>query len=98
MIIRSIDTIMVWVSNRSSQAIKVTITSTTGGDGSTFEVVPEPLLVETWGQNHWSRGGAETATVVFEKSGTKFQTTLNALDVLLVYSDTYIVQSSTKVG
>ncbi|KAF4573621.1 hypothetical protein EYR40_003298 [Pleurotus pulmonarius] len=87
---------MVWVSNRSSQTIKVTITNNTGGDGSTFEIVPEPLLVEAWKQNHWSRSGNESATVVFEKSGVKFETTLGALDVLLVYSDTYIVQPSTK--
>ncbi|KAG9222090.1 hypothetical protein CCMSSC00406_0009299 [Pleurotus cornucopiae] len=94
----SIETIMVWVSNRSSQTIKVTITNTTGGEGATFDIVPEPLLVETWGQNHWGRNGAENVTVVFEKSGVKFQTALSPLDVLLVYNDTYIVQTSTKVG
>ncbi|KAF4603201.1 hypothetical protein EYR38_003611 [Pleurotus pulmonarius] len=119
---------MVWVSNRSSQSIKVTITNTTGGEGATFDIPPNPLLaseppstshlkdileaqyrtstgrddisnplyVETWGQNHWSRKGAENATVVLEESGIEFQTALGPLDVLLVYSDTYIVQSSTK--
>lgn len=34
---------MVWVSNRSDQTIKVTITNTTGGEGATFEIAP--LLV-----------------------------------------------------
>lgn len=76
--------------------MKVTITNTTGGEGATFDIVPEPTLVETWGQNHWGRNGAENATVVFEKSGVKFQTALSPLDVLLVYNDTYIVQTSTK--
>ncbi|KAL4260677.1 hypothetical protein AB1N83_006553 [Pleurotus pulmonarius] len=92
----SIHTIMVWVSNRSSQTLKVTITNTTDGWGDTFEIAPEPLLVETWEQNHWRRKGAENATVVFEKSGLKFETALGPLDVLIVYNDTYIVQSSTK--
>ncbi|KAF4603167.1 hypothetical protein EYR38_003577 [Pleurotus pulmonarius] len=87
---------MVWVSNRSSQTLKVTITNTTDGWGDTFEIAPEPLLVETWEQNHWRRKGAENATVVFEKSGLKFETALGPLDVLIVYNDTYIVQSSTK--
>ena len=134
MIIYSIDTIMVWVSNRSSQTIKVTITNTTGGEGAAFEIPPNPLLaseppstshplkdileaqlarsrvssgrddlsnplnVETWGQNHWSRKGAENATVVLEESGIEFQTALGPLDVLIIYNYTYIVQSSTKVG
>ncbi|KAF4579475.1 hypothetical protein AB1N83_004154 [Pleurotus pulmonarius] len=123
---------MVWVSNRSPQTIKVTITNTTGGEGATFDIPPNPLLaseppstahplkdileaqfararissgrddlpnplyVETWGQNHWSRKGTENATVVLEESGIEFQTAVGPLDVLLVYSDTYIVQSSTK--
>ncbi|KDQ31536.1 hypothetical protein PLEOSDRAFT_1082555 [Pleurotus ostreatus PC15] len=76
--------------------IKVTITNTTGGEGATFDIVPEPLLVETWRQNHWGRNGAENVTVFFEKSGVKFQTALSPLDVLLVYNDTHIVQTSTK--
>ncbi len=89
---------MVWVSNRSAQTIIVTITNKTGGNASNFEITPEPLLVETHGKNHWSRNGAETATVTFEKSGVKFETAISALDVLTVYNDTYIVQSSTKVS
>ncbi|KAJ8701697.1 hypothetical protein PTI98_000457 [Pleurotus ostreatus] len=78
--------------------IKVTITNTTGGEGATFDIVPEPLLVETWRQNHWGRNGAENATVFFEKSDVKFQTALSPLDVLLASNDTHIVQTSTKVG
>ncbi|KAL4265360.1 hypothetical protein AB1N83_003400 [Pleurotus pulmonarius] len=92
----SIDIIMVWVSNRTSQTIKVAISVKSGGDAHTFEVVPETSLVESSAQNLWGRGGLETATVILEKSGARFQAEVNPSDVLLVYTDTYIVHASTK--
>ncbi|KDQ32806.1 hypothetical protein PLEOSDRAFT_1087565 [Pleurotus ostreatus PC15] len=88
---------MVWISNRSSETIKVVVTSP-GGDPGTYEITPEPLLVESWRQNYWTRKTPETATVTFEKRGVQFQTAVNPTDVLLVYNDTYIVQPSTKVS
>lgn len=89
---------MVWVSNRSANDISVTITNKTGGSADLYQVTPEALLVESRAKNNWNRSGAETATVTFVKSGTKFETALNALDVLVVYGDTYIIIPSTKVS
>ncbi|KAF4603166.1 hypothetical protein EYR38_003576 [Pleurotus pulmonarius] len=89
--------IMVWITNRSSETIKVIVTNP-GGDPGTYEVVPEALLVESWRQNYWSRTTPETATVTFTKKGVQFKTIVNPKDVLLVYNDTYIIQPSTKVS
>lgn len=74
--------IMVWITNRSSETIKVVVTNP-GGDPGTYEVVPEALLVESWRQNYWTRTTPETATVTFTKKGVQFKTIVNPKDVLL---------------
>ncbi|KAF9494361.1 hypothetical protein BDN71DRAFT_1431855 [Pleurotus eryngii] len=85
---------MVWITNRSSETIKVIVTNP-GGDPGTCEVIPEPLLIEPWKQNYWSCKTPETTTVAFERSGMQFKTVVKPMDVLLVYND---MQPSTKAG
>ncbi|KAF7422648.1 hypothetical protein PC9H_010804 [Pleurotus ostreatus] len=88
---------MVWVSNRSSQSIKLWITVKNGvGSDHFYRVTPEVALLESWANNHWARKGVETAHVTLERSGRKFEAAVGALDVLTVYDDAYVVQPSAK--
>jgi len=59
---------MVWVSNQSSVAISVHITNNTGGSASTYTIYPKQN--ETYGVNHWARGGNETATITIANGKT----------------------------
>lgn len=59
---------MVWVSNRSSGLINVSITSTSGGDNRPFPIAARGP--EGWAINHWQRTGGETVTVKFDNGAT----------------------------
>jgi hypothetical protein len=76
---------MVWVSNQSSGIITVTITNTSGGSGSAYEILPKDL--ENWKLNHWSRKGDETATIkLADGKTTKLE--VGPQNFIKVYDDT----------
>ena len=91
---------MVWVSNLSNAAITVTITNKTGGSASNYTVQPFisagptgiQIKNESWGNNHWSRSGAET--LKFTINGTEKSFQVNPDDHVTFYVDTYEVSSS----
>ncbi|KAF4568023.1 hypothetical protein EYR40_010578 [Pleurotus pulmonarius] len=88
---------MVWVSNRSSQPIKLWISVKNGvGSDHFYRVTPEVALLESSANNYWARKGVETAHVTLERSGLQFETPVGALDMLTVYDDTYIVEPTSK--
>lgn len=92
---------MTWVSNRSGKTAKVAITSnnTSGGYTTPYEIYTESQdALETWGNNHWRRDGVETASVTFENSTSKFETEVNSQDLLIIYSNAYIVIPNAKVS
>jgi hypothetical protein len=76
---------MVWVSNQTSGTITVTITNTSGGSGSAYEILSKDL--ENWKLNHWSRKGDETVTIKLANGkSTKFE--VGPLQFINVYDDT----------
>jgi hypothetical protein len=88
---------MVWVSNYSSVSIVVSVTTTSGGNGSNFTI--DPKKNETWSQNHWARSGAETITITWD-GGNKKSFTIQKEDRVLVWDDAYGVEGNvitTKV-
>ncbi|KAF7374254.1 hypothetical protein MSAN_00308300 [Mycena sanguinolenta] len=82
---------MVWVSNHASVSIVVSVTTATGGNGNDFTIYPKQN--ETWGQNHWGRGGAETITITWV-GGKKKSFTIQKDDRVLVWDDAYGVESN----
>ena len=93
--------IMVWVSNLSNNTITVAITATSGGNPANFTIDPfvaegdTGVLIqhESWGQDHWERGGSETLTAII--GGTKVSFEVQPSDHVTFYLDTYEVFTST---
>ena len=94
---------MVWVSNRSTAAITVSITSTTGGSSASYTVYPSVSLgaaanifkdvkEETCGGNFWQRGGPETLKVTIGGKEKSFQVQKD--DHVTFYSDAYEIYTS----
>ncbi|KAF7374253.1 hypothetical protein MSAN_00308200 [Mycena sanguinolenta] len=82
---------MVWVSNYASVSIVVSLTGNTGGNTGNFTIYPKQN--ETWSQNHWGRGGAETITITWAGGKTK-SFTIQKDDRVLVWDDAYGVESN----
>ena len=94
---------MVWVSNRSSDAITVSITTTSGGSNATFTVYPSVSLgpaadvftdvkQESTGDNLWGRNGPETLTVTIGGNVKSFPVQKD--DHVTFYSDAYEIYTS----
>ena len=94
---------MVWVSNRSSDAITVSITTTSGGSNVTFTVYPSVSLgpaagvftdvkQESTGDNLWGRNGPETLTVTIGGNVKSFPVQKD--DHVTFYSDAYEIYTS----
>ncbi|KAF7349099.1 hypothetical protein MVEN_01432000 [Mycena venus] len=68
-----------------------TLKPCTGGSDSNFTIYPKQN--ETWGQNHWGRGGAETITITWAGGKSK-SFTIQKNDRVLVWDDAYGVESN----
>ncbi|KAF7349100.1 hypothetical protein MVEN_01432100 [Mycena venus] len=86
---------MVWVSNHASVSITVSVTKSTGGSDSNFTIYPKQN--ETWGQNHWGRGGAETITITWAGGKSK-SFTIQKNDRVLVWDDAYGVEMCDPIA
>lgn len=62
---------MVWVSNRSTGKITVSITTTTNSEGCGWNFTLEPKAHESWHDNCWPRSGDETARVTLSDGTSK---------------------------
>ena len=82
---------MVWVSNRASVTIRVTITTKTGGSGSEYAIYPKQN--EDWAKNHWERSGDETATIKWD-SGKKAEYTVKKDALVTVFDDAVLISSA----
>ena len=83
---------MVWVSNQSSVAITVQITSNTGGSADTFTIYPKQN--ETRELNQWPRGGKETAKINLA-SGKYTEIEVGENAYLKVFDDTLLTNTFT---
>ena len=84
---------MVWVSNRDSNTINVTITNKSGGSAETYTLVPQSKWYEGAGRNLWKRSGQETLSIL--RDGGKEQSlTVGPNDFVRVYSDAVIVSQA----
>jgi len=85
---------MPWISNRSGADISVSITNTSGGSHSSFNVKPAIMYQtivaaapECSSRNYWSRKAAETLTVTTPSSTQTF--TVQPNDHVNIYADSY---------
>jgi hypothetical protein len=84
---------MVWVSNRDSTTILVSVTAVHGGSADFFRIATQPESPENTKQNFWPRSGDEFVTI---KRGDKEQAfQVGAEDFVRVYSDAVIVSQAT---
>jgi len=90
---------MPWISNRTGADISVSITNTSGGSASSFNVKPAILYQtivsvapECSSRNYWSRKAAETLTVTIAGStieGSTHTFTVQPDDHVNIYTDSY---------
>jgi hypothetical protein len=90
---------MPWISNRTDHDITVSITNTSGGSHSSFNVKPAVLYQTTVAaapecssRNYWSRKAAETLTVTMPSSkipGSSQTFTVQPNDHVNIYTDSY---------
>ena len=83
---------MVWVSNRASVTIRVTITNRTGGNGREF--IRYPNQNEYWVKNHWERSGDETVTIKWDTGKRADYHKVNKNALLTVFDDAVLFSSA----
>lgn len=90
---------MVWVSNQAGTCLNVSITAAHSPSGLTGFYPVEPVSVETWAVNHWSRKADATETAVIRFKNTSV--TVNDVkgnDLLLIHRDAYIKVPNAEVS
>jgi hypothetical protein len=87
---------MVWVSNRDSTSILVSVTNVHGGSADFFRIATQPESPENTKQNFWPRSGDEFVTIKRGDKEQDFQ--VGAEDFVRVYSNAVIVSQATVLA
>lgn len=89
---------MVWVSNRSIGAIRVSVTNTSGGSADLFPVLTQAEANETTRQNLWPRNGNEEITITGRVGQVPQVIPVGANDFVRVYIDAVIISQTVVLG
>jgi hypothetical protein len=85
---------MPWISNRSSAAITVSVSTKTGGSAREYTMFANTL--EGWNTNYWGRKGDEDVTVRFQNGKTK-NFSVGKDKYVLVHEDSIIMMDCEAI-